>query len=84
MVSRYGGFLAGLLVLVFAAGVTGADFMGSSEVPLVDVLNAVDNGQLALFVNVAGLFGLFLVASHELDELGCGCLFVHPESVAAH
>ena len=84
MVSRYGGFLAGLLVLVFAAGVTGADFMGSSEVPLVDVLNAVDNGQLALFVNVAGLFGLFLVVSHELDGLGCGCLFVHPESVAAH
>lgn len=48
----------GLLVLVFAAGVTGSDFMGASEAPLVDALNAVGNGQLALFVNVAGLFGL--------------------------
>lgn len=48
----------GLLVLIFAAGVTGASVMGGSSAPLVDALNSVGNGSFALFVNVAGLFGL--------------------------
>lgn len=48
----------GLLVLIFAAGVTGASVMVGSSAPLVDALNSVGNGSFALFVNVAGLFGL--------------------------
>lgn len=48
----------GLIVLVLAAGVTGSQFMGTSNAPLVDALNAVGLHGLALFVNVAGLFGL--------------------------
>ena len=50
--------LTGACVLIFAAGVTGAGFMGESTAPLVDALNAAGNSQLAFFVNVAGLFGL--------------------------
>ena len=48
----------GLIVLVLAAGVTGSKFMGTSSAPLVDALNAADLHGLALFVNIAGLFGL--------------------------
>ena len=49
---------SGACVLIFAAGVTGADIMGASAAPLVDALNAAGNPALAFFVNVAGLFGL--------------------------
>lgn len=49
---------SGLLVLIFAAGVTGASVMVGSSAPLVDALSSVGNGSFALFVNVAGLFGL--------------------------
>ena len=48
----------GLIVLVLAAGVTGAEFMGASSAPLVDALNIANLPGLAFFVNVAGLFGL--------------------------
>lgn len=50
--------LSGLAVLFLAAGATGAKFMGTSTAPLVDALNMVGRPGLALFVNVAGLFGL--------------------------
>lgn len=50
--------LSGLAVLFLAAGATGAEFMGTSEAPLVDALNVAGKPGLALFVNVAGLFGL--------------------------
>ena len=50
--------LSGLAVLFLAAGATGAKFMGTSTAPLVDALNMVDRPGLALFVNIAGLFGL--------------------------
>ena len=48
----------GLIVLVLAAGVTGSEFMGTSSAPLVDALNIANLPGLALFVNVAGRFGL--------------------------
>lgn len=51
--------LTGICVLLLAPGGAGAAAMGESGAPLVDALNAVGSGKLALFVNYAGLAGLF-------------------------
>jgi ethanolamine permease len=51
--------LTGLSVLLLAPGGAGAAAMGESGAPLVDALNAVGAGGLAVFVNYAGLAGLF-------------------------
>jgi ethanolamine permease len=51
--------LTGICVLLLAPGGAGAAAMGESGAPLVDALNAVGAGKLALFVNYAGLAGLF-------------------------
>lgn len=50
--------VTGLCVLLLAAGGSGSQVMGSSTAPLVDALNDASHPSLALFVNVAGLFGL--------------------------
>lgn len=50
--------ITGFLSLLLAAGGAGAAFVGPSDAPLVDALNAVGQGDLAVFVNWAGLAGL--------------------------
>lgn len=50
--------VTGLCVLLLAAGGSGSQVMGTSTAPLVDALNDADHPSFALFVNVAGLFGL--------------------------
>jgi ethanolamine permease len=49
----------GICVLLLAPGGAGASAMGESGAPLVDALNAVGSSKLAVFVNYAGLAGLF-------------------------
>jgi ethanolamine permease len=51
--------LSGISVLFLAPGGAGAALMGESGAPLVDALNAVGNSGFAVFVNYAGLAGLF-------------------------
>jgi ethanolamine permease len=51
--------LTGISVLFLAPGGAGAALMGESGAPLVDALNAVGNSGFAVFVNYAGLAGLF-------------------------
>jgi ethanolamine permease len=51
--------LTGISVLFLAPGGAGAALMGESGAPLVDALNAVGSSGLAVFVNYAGLAGLF-------------------------
>lgn len=50
--------ITGALVLILTAGGAGAEFTGSAAAPLVDALNEVGEGGLAMFVNYAGLAGL--------------------------
>jgi ethanolamine permease len=47
-----------LLVVVLVPGAAGSTVMGSSEVPLVDALNATGQPGLATLVNLLGLAGL--------------------------
>jgi ethanolamine permease len=51
--------ISGVRVLLLAPGGAGAAAMSESGAPLVDALNAVGAGGLAVFVNYAGLAGLF-------------------------
>ena len=48
----------GFMVLLLAAGVTGAEAMGSSGTPLIDALSAAGHDFLSVFLNWAGLAGL--------------------------
>lgn len=50
--------ITGLSVLFLAAGGSGAQVMSASAAPLVDALNDAGQPACALFVNIAGLFGL--------------------------
>lgn len=50
--------ITGLSVLLLAAGGSGSQIMGTSTAPLVDALNDASRPGFALFVNIAGLFGL--------------------------
>lgn len=50
--------LTGALVVVLTAGGAGALFAGEAGAPLVDALNEVGEGSLAVFVNYVGLAGL--------------------------
>lgn len=50
--------VTGSLVVLLTAGGAGAELAGISDAPLVDCLNAVGAGQLAIIVNYLGLAGL--------------------------
>lgn len=51
-------FVFGALVVLLTAGGAGAEFAGAADAPLVEALAFVGEGQLATFVNYAGLAGL--------------------------
>jgi ethanolamine permease len=50
--------VTGSLVVLLTAGGAGAELAGASDAPLVDCLNAVGAGKLAVLVNYLGLAGL--------------------------
>jgi len=50
--------ISAILVVFLLAGITGAEALGKSAVPLVDALNINGNTTLATVVNVLGLAGL--------------------------